>query len=70
MSRVEVVADPDVMSGDPCIAGTRVLAETIVVNLRAGYPIDRIFQAYPTLPEGAIEAAIRWAEAAGIDWRH
>nr|WP_294503288.1 DUF433 domain-containing protein [uncultured Rhodopila sp.] len=70
MSRVEVVADPEVMSGDPCIAGTRVLAETIVVNLRAGYPIDSIFQAYPTLPEGAIEAAIRWAEAAGIDWRH
>jgi uncharacterized protein (DUF433 family) len=70
MSRVEVVADPEVMSGDPCISGTRVLAETIVVNLRAGYPIDRIFQAYPTLPDGAIEAAIRWAEAAGIDWRH
>jgi uncharacterized protein (DUF433 family) len=70
MSRVEVVADPEVMSGDPCIAGTRVLAETIVVNLRAGYPIDHIFQAYTTLPDGAIEAAIGWAEAAGIDWQH
>nr|WP_294552942.1 DUF433 domain-containing protein [uncultured Rhodopila sp.] len=70
MSRVEVVADPEVMTGDPCIFGTRILAETIVANLRAGYPIDRIFQAYPTLPDGAIEAAIRWAEAAEVDWRH
>jgi len=39
-------------------------------NLRAGYPIERIFKAYPTLPDGGIEAAIRWAESAGIDWRH
>jgi uncharacterized protein (DUF433 family) len=70
MSRVEVVVDPEIMSGDPCISGTRILAETIVANLRAGYPIDRIFRAYPTLPDGGIEAAIRWAELAGIEWRH
>nr|WP_294553260.1 DUF433 domain-containing protein [uncultured Rhodopila sp.] len=70
MSRVEVVLDPEVMSGDPCIAGTRIPAETIIANLRAGYPIDRIFKAYPTLPDGGIEAAIRWAESAGLDWRH
>lgn len=70
MSRIEVVSDPEVMGGDPCIAGTRILAETVVANLRAGYPIDRIFRAYPTLPEGGIEAAIRWAESTGIEWRH
>ena len=70
MSRVAVVSDPEVMSGDPCISGTRILAETIVSNLRAGYPIDRIFRAYPTLPDGGVEAAIRWAKSAGIEWRH
>ncbi len=70
MPRVEVVIDPYVMSGDPCISGTRILGETIVANLKAGYPIDRIYRAYPTLPDSGIEAAIRWAEAAGIEWRH
>jgi uncharacterized protein (DUF433 family) len=69
MPRIEVVSEPGVMSGDPCISGTRILAETIVANLRAGHPIDRIFDAYPTLPDGGIEAAIRWAEAAGIERR-
>jgi uncharacterized protein (DUF433 family) len=70
MNRVEIVSDPDVMSGDPCIEGTRIPVETIIINLRHGYPIDRIFDAYPTLPSGGVEAAIRWAEANGVDWRH
>ena len=69
MKRVEVVVDPEVMSGVPCIQGTRIPAETVIVNLQAGYLIDRIFEAYPTLPVGGIEAAIRWAEAHGIEWR-
>ncbi len=70
MARVEVVVHPEVMSGDPCIFGTRVAAETIIINLRAGYSIDSIYEAYPTLPDGAIEAAIRWAESSGVEWRH
>lgn len=32
-----VVSDPTVMSGDPVIRGTRVLAESVVAYLRAGY---------------------------------
>ena len=69
MNQVQIVVDPDVMSGSPCIEGTRILAETIIVNLRAGKTVDRIFSAYPALPAGGIEAAIRWAEANAIDWR-
>jgi uncharacterized protein (DUF433 family) len=67
MSRVEVVLDPEVMSGDPCISGTRVPAGTIVSNPRAGY---RTHHQSLSDPEGGIEAAIRWAESAGIDWWH
>lgn len=67
--RVEIVADEDVMSGDSCVAGTRIPVETVIVNLKAGHTIDEIFAAYPTLPAGGIEASIRWAEARGIDWR-
>lgn len=57
---VKVVCDPEVMSGDPCIEGTRVLAETVVINVRAGYSPEQIHAAYPTLPEGSIEAAMAW----------
>ncbi|MGU3559783.1 DUF433 domain-containing protein [Methylobacterium radiotolerans] len=67
--RVEIVSDENIMSGDPCVAGTRIPAETIVANLKAGHPIDEILAAYSTLPAGGIEASIRWAEARGIDWR-
>jgi uncharacterized protein (DUF433 family) len=51
----EVTCMDSVMSGDPCIDGTRVLAENIVANLRS------IYEAYPTLPGGSVEAAIEWA---------
>jgi uncharacterized protein (DUF433 family) len=69
MPEVEVVCDPAVMSGEPCIAGTRVLAEIVIANLRAGHSECCIRQAFPALPDGAIDAVVRWAEAAGIDWR-
>ena len=70
MSRVEVVSNPNVMSGDPCIQGTRIPAETVIINLRAGHSLERILDAYPSLPPGGIEAAILWAETNGIEWRH
>ncbi len=44
MNRVTVVTDPEVMGGRPCIDGTRVPAESIVGNLRAGFsgnPVGR-----------------------------
>jgi uncharacterized protein (DUF433 family) len=70
IERVKVVSDENVMSGDPCIEGTRIPAETIIINLKAGHPIESILEAYPTLPRGGIEAAIVWAETNGIDWRN
>ncbi|MGU3658501.1 DUF433 domain-containing protein [Methylobacterium fujisawaense] len=45
--RVEIVSDENVMSGDPCAAGTRIPPDTIVADLRAGPPIDEILAAYP-----------------------
>jgi len=69
LDRVNVVSDEEVMSGDPCIAGTRIPVETVVLNLRAGHSFERIFETYPTLPRGGIEAAICWAESQGIEWR-
>lgn len=66
----EIIEDPEVMSGDPVVRGTRVPAETILAYLRAGSTNREIFEDYPTLPVDGIDAVIRWAEKNyGAEWR-
>ncbi len=66
----EVVSDPDVMSGEPVVRGTRVQARTVLACLREGSTHVEIFEDYPTLPIDGIDAVIRWAEANfGSQWR-
>jgi uncharacterized protein (DUF433 family) len=65
-----VISDTTVMSGDPVVRGTRVLAESVVAYLRAGYTNKQIFEDFPTLPVDGIEAVVKWAEEEmGSDWR-
>jgi uncharacterized protein (DUF433 family) len=68
--RTEVVSDPTVMSGEPVVRGTRILARTILNYLRADHPTEAIFRDYPSLPVDGIKAVTRWAqEAYGEDWK-
>jgi uncharacterized protein (DUF433 family) len=70
MVRTEVVSDPTVMSGEPVVRGTRILADTILSYLRADCPAEEIFRDYPSLPVDGIDAVVRWAETTcGPDWR-
>ncbi len=67
--KAEVVIDPTVMSGDPVVRGTRVLAESVVAYLRSGYTHKQIFEDFPTLPVDGIDAVVAWAEnEIGPDW--
>jgi uncharacterized protein (DUF433 family) len=69
--KAEVISDPTVMSGDPVVRGTRVLAETIVAYLRDGYTKQQIFEDFPTLPLDGISAVENWAEHRyGPDWKN
>lgn len=61
----EVSCDPEIMGGWPCIAGTRIPAETILACILAGDDDRRIVRAYPTMPLGGIEAVREWARAQG-----
>jgi uncharacterized protein (DUF433 family) len=68
--RTEVVVDPTVMSGEPIVRGTRILARTILNYLRSGHRAEEIFRDYPSLPVDGIEAVERWAHATfGPDWK-
>ncbi len=43
-----VVVDPEIMSGTPCFAGTRVPARTLIDHLEAGDSLDVFLEDFPT----------------------
>jgi len=51
--RTEVVREPTVMSGEPVVRGTRILARTILNYLRSGYCAEEIFRDYQAYPSTA-----------------
>jgi len=63
MKKNSVVAvDPEIMSGTPCFAGTRVPARTLVDYLEAGDPLDDFLEDFPTVSR---QQAIAFLEEAG-----
>jgi uncharacterized protein (DUF433 family) len=58
----EVVANPSILGGEPCVSGTRVPAMTIVAELREGRKDSAIFVDYPSLPFDGIDAVRLWAK--------
>lgn len=57
--RIEV--NPKILGGKPVIRGTRIPVYLILELLSAGYDFKRIMEAYPTLREEDIKAAIEYA---------
>lgn len=44
-----VVVDPEIMSGTPCFAGTRVPARTLIDYLETGDSLDDFLEDFPTV---------------------
>jgi uncharacterized protein (DUF433 family) len=61
MPHNRVTADPAVMMGKPCIAGTRISVELILRKLGAGRSIADVLEAYPQLTEDDLRAALAFA---------
>lgn len=58
----ELVAQtPDVLHGQARFRGTRIPVAVVLDNLAEGVEPEAIHEAYPTLPKGAIEAALKYA---------
>lgn len=53
--------DPTVCHGKPVVGGTRVMVWQILELLESGSTAEEVYQAYPTLPSGAVEAALHYA---------
>lgn len=44
-----ITTDPDILSGQPVFAGTRVPVETLFDHLEAGIPLDEFLDNFPTV---------------------
>ena len=44
-----VVIDPEIMSGEPCFAGTRVPVRALLDYLEGGDTLDEFLAQYPTV---------------------
>ncbi len=44
-----VVGDPEIMSGAPCFAGTRVPARTLIGYIEGGDPLDDFLEDFSTV---------------------
>jgi len=65
--RVEV--NPKILGGKPVIKGTRIPVYLILELLSAGYSFKRIINAYPTLTEDDVKAAVNYAaQIVNVNW--
>ena len=68
--KAEIGVVEGVMSGEPVFIGTRIPVETSLIYIARGSSAGVIYEDYPTLPPGSIEAATLWAQKElGPDWR-
>ena len=62
MKKISVVKmDPEIMSGTPCFAGTRVPARTLIDYIEGGDTLDDFLEGFPTVTR---EQAIAFHEEA------
>lgn len=58
-----ISTDPLVMTGKPCIKGTRITVELILERLGEGASIDWILEGYPQIVKDDILQALQYAKA-------
>lgn len=61
MNEDRIVADHLIMSGVPCVRGTRIPAATVIGLLAEGQSVDDVLTDYPQLTVQDIQAALRFA---------
>lgn len=59
----QILIDPDVCHGKPCIKGTRIMVSVILDNLAEGLTLEEIVKEYPPLTLENVRSAIAYAAA-------
>jgi uncharacterized protein (DUF433 family) len=58
-----IVRRPDILEGEPTVAGTRVPVRAIVLYFRIYRDLDRLGHAFPMLTRAALEEALDFYQA-------
>ncbi len=61
-----ITVDPQVMSGDPVFAGTRVPVESLFTNLAGGVSLDEYLDAFPDVKRSQAMAVLDYAHQSVI----
>ena len=61
MTLTRISVDPSIMTGKPCIKGTRVTVGAVVGQLAVGSSINEILKDYPYLEKEDILQALQFA---------
>ncbi len=56
-----VTVDPEIMSGVPCFAGTRVPVKNLIDYLAAGDSLDKFLHSFPTVSREQATAVLELA---------
>lgn len=59
--RNRIETKPDVLSGKPVVAGTRIPVELVVELLAENWSTDEILEQYPALSRDDIQACLHYA---------
>lgn len=51
-----VQIDPEIMSGTPCFAGTRVPVQTLIDYIEGGHPIEDFLDGFPSVSREQVTA--------------
>ena len=62
MSQSVVKVDPEIMSGAPCFAGTRVPIQNLMDYLEGGDSIDEFLDGFPTVSRDQVIAFLEEAK--------
>lgn len=57
----QIATNPEILTGKPIIAGTRISAELILDCLAFGWSVDKVVEAYPHITPGNVLAALAYA---------
>jgi len=58
MAEALIVADPQILSGKPCVRGTRLSVEFLLELAASGATQEQILAQYPQLTSAALSAAL------------
>ena len=62
MSQSVVKIDPEIMSGVPCFAGTRVPIQNLIDYLEGGDSVDDFLEGFPTVSRDQVIAFLEEAK--------